>query len=159
MSTGPAHGYLRHPTIHGDTVVFTCEDDLWRVDAAGGRAERLTAGISAYCYPRLSPDGASIAFVGADEGPTEVYVMAADGGPARRLTFQAARCVVVGWHPGTGEILYASMAEQPAGFGYRLFAVPPDGSGPSRPLGFGPANAVAFGPDGALVLGRSIAIE
>lgn len=29
-------GYYRNPTLHADTVVFVCEDDLWTVPALGG---------------------------------------------------------------------------------------------------------------------------
>ena len=29
----PEHGYPRFPTIHDDTVVFACEDDLWITSA------------------------------------------------------------------------------------------------------------------------------
>ena len=38
----PGPGYYRHPTIHGDTVVFVSEDDLWSVPSAGGVAIRRT---------------------------------------------------------------------------------------------------------------------
>jgi tricorn protease len=156
--TGPAAraGYLRHPAISGETIVFCSEDDLWVVGADGGQARRLTAGSCEYAYPRVSADGASVAFTGADDGPCEVYAMPLAGGPIRRLTYQAARCVVAGWHPETGEILYASTAEQPGGFGHRLFAVEPTG-GATRLLTEGPGYAAAFGPDGALVVNRSIA--
>jgi tricorn protease len=149
-------GYLRHPAISGDTILFACEDDLWTVGAYGGQARRLTAGRCEYAHPRVSPDGSAVAFTGADDGPCEVYSMPLAGGPVRRLTYQAARCAVVGWHPRTGEVLYASTAEQPAGFGHRLFAVGPRGGAP-RLLTEGPAAAAAFGPDGALVVNRSIA--
>ncbi|SFC88758.1 S41 family peptidase [Streptomyces aidingensis] len=148
-------GYLRFPTLHGETIVFACEDDLWSVPAGGGQARRLTAGVSEAARPRLSPDGTRVAFTGADDGPTEICLLdLAGGGPARRLTYQAARCATAGWHPRTGEILYASAAEQPAGFGNRLFAVHPDG-GPPRLLGPGTADAVAHGPGGRVVLGRN----
>ncbi|MEU6171952.1 S41 family peptidase [Streptantibioticus parmotrematis] len=156
--TAPAAsgGYLRHPTLRGDTVVFCCEDDLWTVSADGGAASRLTADGAPVSHPRLSPDGTLIAYVGTREGPHEVYVVPLAGGPARRLTHQAARCAVTGWHPVTGEIVYASTAGQPEGFGHRLFAVAP-GGGPPRLLYEGPGAALSFGPGGGVVLGRSMA--
>ena len=80
-------GYLRHPTIRDDTIVFICDDDLWRVDARGGTARRLTAGLGEPSTPALSADGKRIAFVGRDEQHPEVYLMSAEGGLARRMTW------------------------------------------------------------------------
>ena len=38
----PAHpGYYRDPAIHGDTIIFTAEGDLWTVSVKGGAARRL----------------------------------------------------------------------------------------------------------------------
>lgn len=155
MSGGPAQGYLRFPTVAGGTVVFTCADDLWSVPATGGVARRLTAGRSEASRPRLSPDGRQVVFTASDDGPTELYLLPTDG-PARRLTHMAARSAPVGWHPATGEILFASTAAAPAGFGNRLFALHPDG-GPARVLDVGPADTIGFRPDGGVVLGRNTA--
>ncbi|MFI5661902.1 S41 family peptidase [Streptomyces sp. NPDC051684] len=152
---GATPGYLRQPTICGDELVFVCEDDLWWAPAEGGQAVRLTASVGPMQGPRFAPDGRSVAFTGTDDGPQEVYLLELAGGPPRRLTHQAAqRCSVVGWHPDTGEVLYASDAHQLPDFGPRLFAVDPAGGEP-RLLPYGSATVLAHGPGGALVLGRN----
>ncbi len=148
-------GYIRFPHIHQDTIVFVSEDDLWLIESSGGRAERLTAGVNLISSPRFSPDGQLLAFVGCEEGPSEVYVMPALGGPAQRLTFQAASCHVLGWSPSSEEILYASNAGQ---FNHHfdvIYAIKPTGGQP-RQLPVGMANAISYGPLGGVVLGRNI---
>ncbi|GAA2610498.1 PDZ domain-containing protein [Actinomadura fulvescens] len=147
-------GYLRFPAIFHDVIVFVSEDDLWMVPAVGGRAFRLTAGVAAATYPRLSPDGSRLAFVGREEGPAEVYVMPASGGTGRRLTFHGVSCAVTAWDPAGG-IIYASDEGQPF-HGFRwLHRVQPDG--PPERLPYGPANTISYGPSGGVVLGRNTA--
>src|SRR5260370_7576067 len=100
----PSQGYFRFPTIHGDSVVFVSEDDLWQVSASGGVAQRLTSGVGEASMPRFSPDGTQIAYIGHEEGPAEVFVMPAQGGPSTRLPFQAPQCPTVASSPDRGNI-------------------------------------------------------
>ena len=147
-------GYLRFPTIAGETIVFTAEDDLWRVTAGGGRAERLTADVAEARNARLSPDGRMIAFTGFSEGPSEVYVMPADGGDTQRLTYHGSATSVVGWRPDGSAIIYASPTGEPSRRMVTLHEVAPTG-GPTTTLPYGPARSIAFGPHGEVVLGRN----
>src|SRR6266536_4530015 len=149
-----AGGYIRFPTLHDDDIVFVSEDDLWLVGAGGGRAYRLTAGAAEASHPKLSPDGSLIAFVGEEEGPTEIYVMPTGGGVARRLTFQGATCQVAGWSPDGSRILYASNAGRPFETELWLQEISPGGGLPGQ-VPLGPATNVAHGPAGAVVLGRN----
>ncbi len=153
--SGEAHGagYFRFPTIHDETVVFVCEDDLWTVPAGGGVARRLTSNLGEATRPALSPDGSLLAFVGREDGQPEIYLMPAQGGAARRLTYQGASlCVTAGW-TGEGKILYASNA----GHWYlrysHLYQLAPQGGEPQR-LNLGQARAIAYGPAGGIVVGR-----
>jgi tricorn protease len=99
-------GYYRFPAIHGQTIVFTAEGDLWEVGIEGGTARRLTTHPGEEMHAAFSPDGKSIAFSANYEGPTEVYTMPATGGLPSRRTFEG-HASVVGWTPD-GKILYST---------------------------------------------------
>src|SRR5205809_7637160 len=109
MST---QGYVRFPTIHRDRIIFVAEDDLWFIANEGGRAERLSAGVGEVSYPHFSPDGELLAFVGREDGPSEVFVMPSLGGTAQRLTFHSSFCRVAGLDLAGDVVLYASNALQ-----------------------------------------------
>jgi tricorn protease len=101
------NGYYRYPALHGDTVVFTSEGDLWTIDVRGGQARRLTSHPGMEAYPAISPDGRTLAFSAQYEGPTEVYTMPLDGGLPVRRTFAGQAATVAGWTPD-GKVLYAT---------------------------------------------------
>ncbi len=107
LSAAEFLGYYRFPALHGDTIVFAAEGDLWRVGRQGGTATRLTTHPAEESDPAISPDGLTLAFSATYEGPTEVYTMPLDGGLPVRRTFGGGDARVVGWTPG-GEILYST---------------------------------------------------
>jgi tricorn protease len=148
-------GYLRHPTLRGDTIAFVCDDDLWAVGADGGLARRLTAGLGEPGYPAYSPDGRWLAYVGRDEKHPEVTLMPAEGGPARRMTWLGPDVIVRGWTP-EGRILFVTTHGQPFFRNYRAYTLGIDGGLPEL-LPYGQVNHLAYGPGGAKLIGRNTA--
>ncbi len=144
-------GYYRFPTICQNTIVFVCEDDLWTVSIDGGVARRLTSNLGAASSPCLSPDGELLAFSGREEGPSEVYVMPALGGEAKRLTYQGSNATIVNWDSDGKHILYASGAG--LAFDPWIWKISADGGEPQRLL-YGPANHIDFSDTGGVVIGR-----
>ncbi len=100
-------GYYRFPAIHGDTIVFSAEGDLWKVGVQGGVARRLTSHPGEESNCAISPDGTTLAFSAQYEGPTEVYTMPFDGGLPTRRTFEGEGAFVVGWTQD-GKVLYTT---------------------------------------------------
>src|SRR6476469_3802299 len=78
-------------TVRGRTAVFVQAEaetsDVWLLDLEGdGEPERLTAGREPVAYwddtpPRLSPDGATVAYAEDDH----VWLVPTAGGPPRKL--------------------------------------------------------------------------
>ena len=148
QSPGPYHepvtsvGYLRYPHIQGDLLTFVADDDVWLAPASGGRAWRLSAEGASVSYPRLSPDGATVAWTTTRDAASEIYLASTDGTGYRRLTWWGdGRTRVTGWN-ADGEILAISATGQPASFLTWAHAVPVTGAPPRR-LEFGPAGDIA----------------
>src|SRR5688572_25553391 len=99
-------GYYRQPSIHNNTIVFVSEGDLWKVDAAGGVAQRLTTNLAEETTPHISPDGSTIAFTGRFDGIGDVYTIPMHGGVPRRHSWDAIS-QVVGW-TADGRIMYTT---------------------------------------------------
>ncbi|WP_329742421.1 PDZ domain-containing protein [Dyella sp. A6] len=112
---------IRYPTMHGDSVVFEAAGNLWRTTLKGGTATQLTSDSGFDMAPHYSPDGKWIAFTGWYQGNTDVYVIPADGGSVKRLTYHSMNTpvgkdklstsldnIVLGWTPDSKDVVFLS---------------------------------------------------
>ncbi len=109
FSAQGAEPFLRRPAIHGDTIAFTSEGDLWIASLRDGDARRLTTHEGAETSPLFSPDGTRIAFTGEYDGGPDLYLITLDGGALQRLTWDNDRNVrPVAWSADGREITFRS---------------------------------------------------
>lgn len=145
-------GYLRFPTIRGDTVAFVADDDVWIVPSSGGTARRLTADRAPAAFPKLSPDGERVAYTSQSCGTPEAFVVGTDGADPVRLTyFGDPTTRTIGW-TDDGRVLLVSAVGQPFVSKTWAYAVSADGADVER-LAYGPCSAIARGPGETTVLG------
>ncbi len=141
---------LRNPSLAQDRIAFLYADDVWTVSRAGGDAERLTSNGHVVAGPYYSPDGSQVAYSAHLAGNTDVYIIPAAGGVARRVTWHPAGSAVVGWSRDGKDVLIASMALSHRHF-LKLFLVHADGSGMPEPLPLPAAFQGSFSPDGSSI--------
>jgi tricorn protease len=138
VSAGEAR-LLRFPAIHGDRIAFSYAGNLYLAPAAGGVARRITSHDGYEMFPRFSFDGKWLAFTGQYDGNTEVYVMPAEGGPPRRLTWTATlgrddvsdrmgpNNIVMGWKHDNKTVVFRSRLDSFNDFIGKLYTVSIDG--------------------------------
>jgi Tol biopolymer transport system component len=89
----------------GDSEIFT-----FSPSGTEQGVKQLTFNTSSESRPRYSPDGRKIAFESNMDGPSEIYIMNADGTGVRRLTFTGVPGVhgnsSPAWSPGGDQIAY-----------------------------------------------------
>ena len=125
---------LRSPTVSATHIAFAYANNIWVVERSGGLARRLTSFQGQTTNPRFSPDGRWIAFSGDYAGNTDVYVMPADGGDPKRLTWHPGGDMVQGWtHDGKSIMFASGRATWAPGGAPRFWTVPIDG-GVEEPL-------------------------
>ncbi|GGO44056.1 S41 family peptidase [Streptomyces lasiicapitis] len=147
--TQPA--YLRFPHVRGELIAFTAEDDVWVAPLDGGRAWRVSADNVPVTQPRISPDGATVAWTSTRDGAPEVHIAPVAGGPSKRLTYWGSwKTSVRGWTPD-GRVLAISTHGEASLRRSRPRAVPLDG-GPAEVLPYGLVGDVAHGPEDQVLL-------
>ena len=145
---------LRTPTVSATHVAFAYANNIWTVERAGGMARRLTSFQGQTTNPHFSPDGKWIAFSGEYAGNTDVYVVPAEGGEPKRLTWHSGADSVQGWMADGRAIMFASGRATAAPSGApRFWTVPAEG-GVEQPLPLPRAYQGRISPTGTHVAYR-----
>lgn len=121
---------LRQPTISAEKVVFVYANDLWQVDRTGGNAIRLTSNEGEESNPHFSNDEQWIAFSAQYDGNTDVYIIPANGGSPKRLTWHPGADIVQGWTPD-GKVMFRSGRESRPTQTNKFYTVSVDGGLPA----------------------------
>lgn len=150
---------LRFPSIMGDRVAFVYAGDIWTVPVGGGQARRITSypeGLE--LFPKISPDGAWIAFSGEYAGTRQVYRVPYEGGVPERLTFYpdvgampprgGYDYIVMDWTPDGGKILVRANRTPYGKRVGRYFLVDPSAGGLDEPLQIPEGGPATLSPDG-----------
>jgi dipeptidyl aminopeptidase/acylaminoacyl peptidase len=123
--------FLSRPRISPDgqsiayvvTTIDECKHKycsaIWVVPTSGGEARRFTSGSGNASNPSWSPDGRWLAFVSDREGELteqkkigkgkpQIWLIPADGGEARQLTFMEHGASSPIWSPDSKQLLFSA---------------------------------------------------
>ena len=151
---------MRFPDISNDKIAFMYGADLWLAPRVGGVARRITSGEGRNLFPKFSPDGKWLAFTGQYDGNFNVYLIPAEGGQPKQLTFyQGGEPLsdrmgilneVVTWTPDSQRVVFLSRSDAQNGWTKRLFSVSVNGGLP-EPLPMVESGLGSFSPDGTKI--------
>lgn len=136
---------VRYPHYHNGRVVFSYLGDVWTADENGQNVQRLTVNRARDAYARFSPDGKWIAFSSDRNGNQDIFLIPADGGPAKQLTNHSSDDLMLGWAPDSQAVLFSSNRGED--FAAQLYLVKIDGGMPWR-AGTDMGVQASYSPDG-----------
>ena len=147
---------MRFPDINNNVVAFVYAGDIWTVPANGGEARRLTSHEGFELFPKISPDGKWIAFSAEYSGSRQVYIMPAEGGKPRQLTWYNSvgvmpprggyDNVVLDWTPDSKNILFRANRTEFGDRNGKYYTVNIE-SGMEKPLQIVNGGIAVFSPD------------
>ncbi|UCC31417.1 MAG: PD40 domain-containing protein, partial [Phycisphaerales bacterium] len=144
--TQPHPAMLRYPDVGPTHIVFVYADDLWLVPRAGGMAVPLASPRGMETFPKFSPEGGTIAFVGNYDGNRDLYTIPVQGGVPTRVTSHPASETLCDYAPD-GQLLfytygYTGLTPQ----GQLMTVAPSGGLATKLPPPYGANGAIS--PDG-----------
>ncbi|WP_229243997.1 S41 family peptidase [Emticicia sp. CRIBPO] len=133
QSSSEASFFLSYPCLSpdGSTVVFSYDGDLWITSVHALKPQKLTSMPGYETGARFSPDGRWIAFTGRRSGNADVFILSADSGEIKQLTFHSAADEVNSWSRDSDFIYFTSDRNGPLS-GYKVSL---KGETPVRVLG------------------------
>ncbi len=149
---------LRFPTISQNEVAFVYAGNIYEVSTQGGVARRLTSDPGLELFPKFSPNGKWLAFTGQYDGNFNVYVMPAEGGQPRQLTFRqdvgdvpdrmGPNNEVITWTNDSKNIVFLSRMETWNTWFGKLFMISAEGGMPVK-LQVPKGGLLSYSPDGS----------
>ncbi|HVZ95215.1 MAG TPA: PDZ domain-containing protein [Phycisphaerales bacterium] len=140
----PHAGMLQYPDISASRITFVYANDIWTAPRDGGAATPLASPPGPELFPKFSPNGEDIAFVGNYDGNRDVYVISTTGGTSQRLTYHPSAETLCDWTPDGKKLLFymnglAGLARQS-----QLFTVSVEGGLPDQiPLPYATVGAIS----------------
>ncbi len=103
------------------SIIFELLGDLYKLPISGGKAIPVTQGLGYDSQPRVSPDGARIAFVSDRDGADNLWIANLDGSAARKLSSEEDASVISPvWTPDSRYVIARFGGAKP---GHRMFHV------------------------------------
>jgi dipeptidyl aminopeptidase/acylaminoacyl peptidase len=93
----------------GSQITFVRDKSLLVMQANGANVRTLVEHAAGLSLPRWSPDGSQVAFYSRQRGWSQIWLVPAGGGEARRLTIAPADNDDLAWSPDGSRIAYSSI--------------------------------------------------
>src|SRR5262249_34053609 len=134
---------LRYPDVGKTHIVFVYANDIWLVPREGGVASPLASPPGQELFPKFSPDGKTIAFLGNYDGNRDLYTIPVEGGVPTRGTHHPDADILGDWTPEGKQLLFYTNGQAGVRRQMQLFTVPAMG-------GLATKLAIPYGTTGAI---------
>jgi tricorn protease len=137
---------MTQPAISKDKIAFIYAEDLWVANRDGSNPIRLTIDEGIESNPKFSPDGSKIAFSAEYDGNVDVFIVDANGGVPKRLTWNPNYDRVRGFDASGENVLFSSRRNSHV-YRYRQLYLVNINGGPVTELPVPTAHYAAYSPD------------